>query len=628
MSEFLWLLFSLSLSASFVMVLIFTLTKLFKRRLDHTWRYYIWLIVIVRLLVPYAPEANLMNLIMQESRNPVAIGAVIQPPQTENTPIILPQTEAPMISADTTSHKASMNTTNVKEYFGIVWAVVAVSMLAWKLSSYLRFIRFSARKRKRIENPAVLSTYQSAIHALKLHRTPPLYKSGIAGVPMLIGLFRPYILIPDSEIQEQNLRHILMHELTHYKRRDGFYKWLVQIVVCIHWFNPFIYFTAREIDKACELSCDEAVLRRLNRSERRDYGEMLLTSLQCGIDAPNRVITLPLSKDGRLLKTRLDSIMNFRRIGTGGIIISLLLTGCIGMGAIFSGAYYAPPNVVNPAALEENSHNGIPLPPAEDAATPESVPTIEKPREVVKIGMQEIPTKEYEAQIKQREEMDAWLEGLDGNIYSDYYYSSPNMVIQVTDVAAFEQSSDMNVAKESGWVFALEEVRLSANEIDALITRMLNWERRHEFQIDSFGASDDKSTMSVRTTSLSPQNRAIIEEFVGIGPLEFYNSEIANEVTGTGEYRMVGLDGIIDWYIPRLFDKPFVYNVLVKGPTMSAFSNGDQPDWNFYLQYDSAVSEDQMSDAITRKISEWYDMMYDPDKITYVIKRVEVERVN
>jgi hypothetical protein len=445
---------------------------------------------------------------------------------------------------------------------------------------------------------------------------------------MLIGLFRPYILIPDSEIQEQNLRHILMHELTHYKRRDGFYKWLVQIVVCIHWFNPFIYFTAREIDKACELSCDEAVLRRLNRSERRDYGEMLLTSLQCGIDAPNRVITLPLSKDGRLLKTRLDSIMNFRRIGTGGIIISLLLTGCIGMGAIFSGAYYAPPNVVNPAALEENSHNGIPLPPAEDAATPESVPTIEKPREVVKIGMQEIPTKEYEAQIKQREEMDAWLEGLDGNIYSDYYYSSPNMVIQVTDVAAFEQSSDMNVAKESGWVFALEEVRLSANEIDALITRMLNWERRHEFQIDSFGASDDKSTMSVGTTSLSPQNRAIIEEFVGIGPLEFYNSEIANEVTGTGEYRMVGLDGIIDWYIPRLFDKPFVYNVLVKGPTMSAFSNGDQPDWNFYLQYDSAVSEDQMSDAITRKISEWYDMMYDPDKITYVIKRVEVERVN
>ncbi len=184
------------------------------------------------------------------------------------------------------------------------------------------------------------------------------------------------------------------------------------------------------------------------------------------------------------------------------------------------------------------------------------------------------------------------------------------MVIQVTDVAAFEQSSDMNVAKESGWVFALEEVRLSANEIDALITRMLNWERRHEFQIDSFGASDDKSTMSVRTTSLSPQNRAIIEEFVGIGPLEFYNSEIANEVTGTGEYRMVGLDGIIDWYIPRLFDKPFVYNVLVKGPTMSAFSNGDQPDWNFYLQYDSAVSEDQMSDAITRKIYEWYDTMY------------------
>ena len=234
MSEWLQLLLSLSLSASLVMVLIFALGKLFKKRLDHAWRYYVWLIVIARLLVPYAPEANLMNVMLQQNGQPVAAGTVAQPRQIDHAPAVLPQTEAPTIGVDRTPEKTSAGGIDVKESLGIVWAVVAVSMLAWKLSGYLRFLRFSTRKRKRVEDSGILGTYQSAIHARKLHHAPPLYKSGIAGVPMLIGLFRPYILIPDSQIDQRNIRHILMHELTHYKRRDGFYKWLVQIVVYIH----------------------------------------------------------------------------------------------------------------------------------------------------------------------------------------------------------------------------------------------------------------------------------------------------------------------------------------------------------------------------------------------------------
>lgn len=330
------LLLSLSLSASLVMALIYAAGKLFKRRLDHAWHYYIWLVVIVRLLVPYAPETNLIDLIAQENQQPVTIDTVIQTPQTANMPVASPQTEIPTANANNPSNKTSVKPIDIKAYFWIIWAAVAVAMFVWKVFGYMRFIHFSARGRKRIENPIVLDIYQSTIRVLKLRHAPLLYRSRIAGVPMLIGLFRPCILIPDTQIDEQNLYHILLHELTHYKRRDGFYKWLVQITVCIHWFNPLVYFMAKEVDNACELSCDEAVVRRLSSSERRIYGDMLLNSLQYSIQAPGRVMTLPLSKDGRLMRTRLNAIMNFRHMRMSGIIISLLLSACIATGAAFA----------------------------------------------------------------------------------------------------------------------------------------------------------------------------------------------------------------------------------------------------------------------------------------------------
>ncbi len=59
--------------------------------------------------------------------------------------------------------------------------------------------------------------------------------------PMLISFFRPRIILPVGELEDKELSYIFVHELIHYKQRDMFYKWLIQIVVCIHWFNPLLY---------------------------------------------------------------------------------------------------------------------------------------------------------------------------------------------------------------------------------------------------------------------------------------------------------------------------------------------------------------------------------------------------
>ena len=77
------------------------------------------------------------------------------------------------------------------------------------------------------------------------------------------GLSCKHGFLPSADIPGKDFRYIILHELMHYKRRDMFYKWLVQITVCLHWFNPLVHLMSREITKACEFSCDEAVLAKM-----------------------------------------------------------------------------------------------------------------------------------------------------------------------------------------------------------------------------------------------------------------------------------------------------------------------------------------------------------------------------
>lgn len=90
---------------------------------------------------------------------------------------------------------------------------------------------------------------------------PRLYRTPLAKTPMLIGLFRPVIYLPEGEYTEAQLHNILRHELSHWRRHDVAVKWLATLAVHIHWFNPVVYFVRREIDRACELACDEAVIK-------------------------------------------------------------------------------------------------------------------------------------------------------------------------------------------------------------------------------------------------------------------------------------------------------------------------------------------------------------------------------
>ena len=90
----------------------------------------------------------------------------------------------------------------------------------------------------------------------------------------------------------------------------------------LHWFNPFTRLFRRELDRVCELSCDEHLLRRMDRDGRQNYGETLL-DLAAGRSLSPRVIATSFATEKRNLKERLDQIMTYKKKGRAALALTL-----------------------------------------------------------------------------------------------------------------------------------------------------------------------------------------------------------------------------------------------------------------------------------------------------------------
>lgn len=356
MNELLKMILSLSLSGALLILVLLLCKPLVKDKLSKRWQYYIWLIVVARLLLPFAPETNLMGTVFQHFDN-----AVIQTDtslQPEQEPSALPEKdsldqagngegehlEPDKVAAPSIFEMAKQNIT-VLCLLG--WLIVAVGLLIRKITVYQSFVKYIKAGRIEISDMQLWERVGKLVEQTGIKGAVGLYTNSLISSPLLIGFFRPCIMLPTTELSESDFENTILHELTHYKRRDMFYKWLVQLTICLHWFNPLAYIMGREINRACELSCDEAVIKFLNIQERRAYGDTLLNAMSMGGKYKDSLASVTLSESTELLKERLDAIMKFKKPSKTIITITVILTMFFTLGASFTGIYTAAADNAN-----------------------------------------------------------------------------------------------------------------------------------------------------------------------------------------------------------------------------------------------------------------------------------------
>ncbi|MDD4403075.1 MAG: M56 family metallopeptidase, partial [Desulfitobacteriaceae bacterium] len=94
--------------------------------------------------------------------------------------------------------------------------------LAVNLTGYTRFLRYL----KKTNRPAADQERSMLTALLNGRKNVRLVRNPLAATPILIGILRPLIIIPDINFSEKQLKNILLHELVHLKRFDIGVKWL------------------------------------------------------------------------------------------------------------------------------------------------------------------------------------------------------------------------------------------------------------------------------------------------------------------------------------------------------------------------------------------------------------------
>lgn len=303
--EIIKLILSMTFTGSIISIFLFISKPIIKDKLPKSFQYYMWLSVVIALVVPVSKIIPI----------PISNHSVMSAKSVYDVAQWISET------ADEKSINLGFTPQNVIEqgigqitYFPsitvilfVVWQLGMILVLGFNIFFYVFYVR-------RL-NEHNISADQQEIellnNLLERRNIVRLYKNSIVETPILIGIFRPAVVLPDKKYEDIQLRNILMHEITHVKRCDIFVKWLLIFVGAIHWFNPLVYFVRREMNKACELACDESVIKRFNISEMQQYGDTLIAV------AADSIGKMPLSitmfEDKKNLKERLGAIMKHKK---------------------------------------------------------------------------------------------------------------------------------------------------------------------------------------------------------------------------------------------------------------------------------------------------------------------------
>lgn len=390
----------MSSSGAVLIGVLLSVVRLLKGRLGRQWQYYIWLIVVLRLLLPFGPEASLLGrayqiadrmmtqaiegtqetgLSGQDSVRDTAqsvgqnagtgtdrgdgqytqqsggqgaareeldiAGEKAEESATETVAAVgLPQAAAEADHGDMRlkrGHILPEAAAFAGKYLWVIWLAVAFGMLIRKISMYQGYMKYVKAGAAEVCDIALLDRLAATADQLGVSRTVELCVNPLVASPMLVGYFHPCVVLPRADVPEKEFCWIAMHELTHYKRRDILYKWLVQVTVCLHWFNPLVHWMSREIDRACEFACDEAVVGKMGYDHAADYGETLLNAMAAGGIYREPFATVTMSANKELLRERLGAIMNCKKRKKAMGIIAAGLTVCVALGAFFIGVYPA-----------------------------------------------------------------------------------------------------------------------------------------------------------------------------------------------------------------------------------------------------------------------------------------------
>lgn len=238
-------------------------------------RVFVWLILVIRLLIPVNPVIPRAPVrISLQDEYVTHIAADVDGFIAALTPeLAVPPAESfhpqPAFLRGLTFFDATV----------MLWAGGMFVFLFYHIISYVRFARKILRWSYLPRDPRIHQALARVQERLAIRGQVRLLISSAAPCPMLISMFPSAVVLPRESYSDRQLEFVLTHELIHRKHGDLWKKLLMILAVAIHWFNPLSYLLMRNMQQDIEMACDEGVVAALGHDSSKAYCETIYACL-------------------------------------------------------------------------------------------------------------------------------------------------------------------------------------------------------------------------------------------------------------------------------------------------------------------------------------------------------------
>ncbi|WP_461207154.1 M56 family metallopeptidase [Clostridium sp. DL1XJH146] len=333
---------SLSIMGSVLALVIIVFKTIFKNRINAKWHYYIWVLLIIRLIIPYAPESsfsifNMVSPIMQNSEvsednsgnfDVATLDSIKGEAEfTSNENITLNNSSQQNIrnnDLSTTIKKDNIFNYNV---LSIVWLIGVMFISLYFLLVNLK-LYFEISKNSLCRENEIIKNFNNCKFEMNIKGNVEIIHYEKINSPCVFGFIRPKLLLPHnilSELSYVEMRYVLLHELSHKKRKDILINYMEMFARVIHWFNPLIWFSLNKMQEDCEIACDAYVLSHIKSVEHKNYGETIINLVnRISFRSWNPSIT-PMANNKSGIKRRIKMIANFKKKSWKWSVVALII---------------------------------------------------------------------------------------------------------------------------------------------------------------------------------------------------------------------------------------------------------------------------------------------------------------
>ncbi len=284
---------------TFLICLIFIIKALTWKKLPAWWHYGLWLLLVLRMLMPWVPESrismfNYVPVFSTQTSDASFLkenASFVHILTNQNFQLLTLKKQDILEEAadfkqkddpkhgfwrDLTLHQALLLLW-LSGMIGVGLCVVFKNLSFWSV----------VRKKSPVIDQKILDQLEACKRKMRVRTEVSLVMTDKVKSPALFGYIHPRLLLPEGILERLNqdkLRYVFLHELAHLKRHDIAISWLATVLQAIHWFNPFVWYAFYQMRIDQEIACDTYVLSQLERDQSTRYAHTLVGLLECFLE--------------------------------------------------------------------------------------------------------------------------------------------------------------------------------------------------------------------------------------------------------------------------------------------------------------------------------------------------------